>query len=384
MATKVIINGHIYTGTSEDEIKNGYIRFDEKISEVGSMDQYTRMDDEEVIDLQGKTVIPGMIDVHIHGGFGVDVMDADPEKLKLLSRKLLDEGVTTYFATTITQDHREIEEALQSVKAAMENGNASIAGVHLEGPFISEKRAGAQPLEFIVPPDIDLFLRWHEASGQSIKLVTYAPEKEGAAEFEQTMIEHGIVPSVGHSDAVREELLNSRATHATHLYNGMRGLHHREAGVAGHALLTDGLMAEVIADGIHITPDMVKLAYRLKGAKEITLISDAMRAKGMPEGEYELGGQKVWVENGQARLENGSLAGSVLTMDAAFRNIMAFTGCSISDAVQMTSGNQAAEFGLSSKGAITPGKDADFVIMDDNLQVQKTYQLGVGYEREEG
>ena len=373
---KVIINAILYTGVEGQRIESGFIRFSRTISEVGEMAFFKEQASEEVIDAGGRIIIPGMIDVHIHGGHGVDVMDADPEKLLLLSEKLLGEGVTSFFATTITQNPADIEKALKAVKAAREQG-ASIEGVHLEGPFISEKRAGAQPPEYITDPDIDQFLNWHEASGEQIKLVTYAPERPGAAEFEKVMLERGIVPSVGHSDAVRAELLESKATHATHLYNGMRGLHHREAGVVGHALLTDGMQVEIIADGIHITPDMIDLAYRVKGAEGITLISDAMRAKGMQEGEYELGGQKVWVKDGQARLEDNTLAGSVLRMDEAFRNMIKFTRCSISDAVQMTSGNQAREFGLDHKGELASGKDADFVIMNEQFEVEKTYRLGI-------
>ncbi|MBS4206768.1 N-acetylglucosamine-6-phosphate deacetylase [Bacillus sp. FJAT-50079] len=382
MQNKVLIHATIYTGESEEPIQDGFIRFSEQISEIGEMKNYKAEANEKIIDAKGQIVIPGMIDVHIHGGFSVDAMDADPEKLLFLSENLLSEGVTSFFATTMTQEHRKIESALAAAKVAKERG-ASIEGVHLEGPFISEKRAGAQPHEYIVDPDIDQFLNWYEASGEMIKLVTYAPERPGAEEFEQIMLERGIVPSVGHSDAVREELLRSKASHATHLYNGMRGLHHREAGVAGHVLLTDGIQVEIIADGIHIVPDMIDLAYRLKGAQGITLISDAMRAKGMPDGEYELGGQKVWMKDNQARLENGSLAGSVLKMDEAFRNMIDFTGCSISEAVQMTSGNQAREFGLTHKGALAPGKDADFVIMNKKLEVEGTYRLGVDHVKGE-
>jgi N-acetylglucosamine-6-phosphate deacetylase len=379
---KVVINAKIYTG--EGIIDNGFLRIEgEKILETGSMNAYQSNPNVEEIDASGKLVIPGMIDVHIHGGYGVDVMDADPEKLVFLSEQLLKEGVTSFFATTITQDYPAIEAALKSVKVAKESGRTTIEGVHLEGPFISEKRAGAQPLEFISDPDIELFLKWHHASGDQIKLVTYAPEKNGAREFENIMIENGIVPSMGHTDAVRAELLESKTTHATHLYNGMRGLHHREAGVAGHALLSSHIQAEIIGDGIHIHPDMVNLTYKIKGAKGIVLISDAMRAKGLPDGESELGGQKVIVKDGECRLENGSLAGSILTMDQAFRNIIEFTGCSIEEAVQMSSGNQAKEFGLQHKGFLKKGMDADFVIMNQNLQVEETYHLGKQYRRGE-
>ncbi|MGE8204550.1 N-acetylglucosamine-6-phosphate deacetylase [Heyndrickxia sp. NPDC080065] len=382
MGQKVIINANLYTG--EENLPNGFLRFDgEKIVATGLMNDFEHQAGDEVFDMNGKIVIPGMIDVHIHGGYGVDVMDADPEKLAFLSEQLLQEGVTSFFATTITQDYPAIEAALKSVKAAKETGKTTIEGVHLEGPFISEKRAGAQPLEYISAPDIDLFLRWHKASGDQIKLVTYAPEKEGAREFEKIMHENGIVPSMGHSDAVREELLESKTTHATHLFNGMRGLHHREAGVAGHALLSPHIQAEIIADGIHVHPDMVNLTYKLKGAEGIVVISDAMRAKGLPDGESELGGQKVFVKSGECRLANGSLAGSILTMDQAFRNIIKFTGCSVAEAVQMTSVNQAKEFKLQTKGYLKKGMDADFVIMNQHLEVEETYRLGKKFSRGE-
>ncbi|MED4977315.1 N-acetylglucosamine-6-phosphate deacetylase [Heyndrickxia faecalis] len=374
MTEKVLIHSNLYTGN--EHIADGFIRFTDKIIETGKMADYRPEAGEEVIDGKGMTTIPGMIDVHIHGGYGIDAMDADPEALVTLSQKLRQEGVTSFFATTMTQDYGKIEAALRAVKAAKEKGGTTIEGIHLEGPFVSKKRAGAQPLEYIKAPDTELFLKWVEASGNLIKLVTYAPENEGARAFENVMIERGIVPSMGHSDAVRAELLQSKATHATHLYNGMRGLHHREPGVAGHALLSPYVQVELIVDGIHVHPDMVKFTYEIKGPEKISVITDAMRAKGLPDGESELGGQKVLVKNGEARLENGALAGSILKMDDAFRNIMKFTGCSIAEAVQMTSVNQAREFGLEQKGCLAAGKDADFVLLDEQLQVKTTYHLG--------
>lgn len=369
MKTQIVINAKIYTG--QEVVENGFIRYAETIKEIGLMAQYVPQEDETVIDATGKIVIPGMIDVHIHGGYDIDAMDANSDGLVTLGKEMLKEGVTTYFPTTMTQAPEAIEAALSAAKEAKEKG-AHFEYIHLEGPYVSKKRAGAQPLEHIVPANIEQFKQWQEASGNLIKLVTYAPEEEGALEFDQYLAETGVVGTMGHTDAIDAQLKNRNITHATHLYNQMRGLHHREPGVVGHVLLNPDVMVEVITDGIHIHPDMVKLAYKLKGPKKVSVITDAMRAKGLEDGLYELGGQPVHVKDGSARLEDGTLAGSILKMDQAFRNVIEFTGCSIEDAVRMTSVNQAEEFGLNNKGALAVGKDADFVVMTENLHVYDT------------
>ncbi|QHV47342.1 N-acetylglucosamine-6-phosphate deacetylase [Bacillus cereus] len=374
MKTQIVINAKIYTG--QEIVENGFIRYAETIKEIGLMAQYVPQENETVFDATGKIVIPGMIDVHIHGGYDIDAMDANSDGLVTLGKEMLKEGVTTYFPTTMTQAPEAIEAALTAAKKAKEKG-AHFEYIHLEGPYVSKKRAGAQPLEHIVPANIEQFKQWQEASGNLIKLVTYAPEEEGALEFEQYLAETGVVGTMGHTDAIDEQLKNRKITHATHLYNQMRGLHHREPGVVGHVLLNPDVMVEVITDGIHIHPDMVKLAYKLKGPKKVSVITDAMRAKGLEDGLYELGGQPVHVKDGSARLEDGTLAGSILKMDQAFRNVIEFTGCSIEDAVLMTSVNQAEEFGLNNKGALAVGKDADFVVMNEDLHVYDTVRLGI-------
>ena len=374
MKTQVVINAKIYTG--QEVVENGFIRYAETIKEIGLMAQYVSQENETVLDAAGKIVIPGMIDVHIHGGYDIDAMDANSDGLVTLGKEMLKEGVTTYFPTTMTQAPEAIEAALTAAKEAKEKG-AHFEYIHLEGPYVSKKRAGAQPLEHIVPANIEQFKQWQEASGNLIKLVTYAPEEEGALEFEQYLAETGVVGTMGHTDAIDAQLKNRKITHATHLYNQMRGLHHREPGVVGHVLLNPDVMVEVITDGIHIHPDMVKLAYKLKGPKKVSVITDAKRAKGLEDGLYELGGQPVHVKDGSARLEDGTLAGSILKMDQAFRNVIEFTGCSIEDAVLMTSVNQAEEFGLNNKGALAVGKDADFVVMNEDLHVYDTVRLGI-------
>ncbi|MEY8347597.1 N-acetylglucosamine-6-phosphate deacetylase [Bacillus cereus] len=374
MKTQVVINAKIYTG--HEVMESGFIRYAEKIEEIGLMAQYVSQENEAVLDAEGKNVIPGMIDVHIHGGYDIDAMDANSDGLVTLGKEMLKEGVTTYFPTTMTQAPEAIEAALSAAKEAKEKG-AHFEYIHLEGPYVSKKRAGAQPLEHIVPANIEQFKQWQEASGNLIKLVTYAPEEEGAMEFEKYLAETGVIGTMGHTDAIDAQLKNRHITHATHLYNQMRGLHHREPGVVGHVLLNPNVMVEVITDGIHIHPDMVKLAYKLKGPKKVSVITDAMRAKGLEDGLYELGGQPVHVKDGSARLEDGTLAGSILKMDQAFRNVIEFTECSIEDAVLMTSVNQAEEFGLTNKGALTVGKDADFVVMTEDLHVYDTVRLGI-------
>jgi N-acetylglucosamine-6-phosphate deacetylase len=339
------------------------------------MENYVKNENETEIDGKDTVVIPGMIDIHIHGAYDVDAMDANPESMITMGKKMMQEGVTTFAPTTMTQSHDHIKKALIALKEAKKLGG-HFEFIHLEGPFVNKNRAGAQPLEYIVNPDVELFKEWQNASGGLIKLVTYAPEVDGAKELEQEFNRTNVIGTVGHSDAIGADFDGRNIAHATHLYNQMRPMHHREVGTVGHVLLDDNIMVEVIADGIHIHPDMVKLAYKLKGPRKISVITDAMRAKGLEDGEYELGGQPVFVKNNSARLKDGTLAGSILKMDEAFRNIMKFTGCTPEEAVLMTSVNQAEEFGLSNKGALKPGKDADFVQMTHDFYVIETTRQG--------
>lgn len=378
----VIINAQIVSG--DKTWKRGYIRFDgATIESVGSMDEY-RTEGETELDVDGALVTPGMIDVHIHGGYDVDTMDADEDRLRHLAKSMLAEGVTSFFATTITQSPTAITKALQSARTVIEAGDTSLVGIHLEGPFVNVDNAGAQPAEYIIDPDAEQFRTWQQEAGGHIRLVTYAPERPGARELERAMLETGAVGSTGHTNATFAENKEANVKHATHLYNQMRGLHHREPGTVGYCLLERDVMVEIIPDGIHSRHEMVDFAYRMKGADGLVVITDAMRAKGLPDGRYELGGQPVIVADGAARLEAGNLAGSVLTMDAAFRNVVTFTGCTLSEAVKMTSTNQAREFGLTKKGSIAAGFDADLVIWDDALSVTTTILQGrIAYSKED-
>lgn len=369
---KAIIHAKIYTGS--EVIEDGFIVYGEQIVEVGHMNDFSHST-LETMDAKGQTIIPGMIDIHIHGGYTVDAMDADPQKLLAFSEDLLQEGVTSFFATTMTQSKDNIAKALAAVPKGVELG-ANIAGVHLEGPYVNVEKAGAQPHEYIIPPDVNQLKEWNELANGMIKLVTFAPEKDEDQSFQSYMQQHQIVGSAGHTDATFSELAERKITHFTHLYNQMKGLHHREPGTVGYALLDEQAYVELIVDGIHVHPEMVRLVYKMKGADRICVITDAMRAKGLPDGRYELGGQPVSLKNETVTLDDGTLAGSALTMDNAFRNIMQFTGCSIEEAVKMTSVNQAEEFNLTQKGAIAPTKDSDFVLMDEHLQIISTFTKG--------
>src|SRR5690606_21287337 len=341
------------------------------------------------IDATGKnwTAFPGFIDVHIHGAAGHDAMDATPEAVKGLAGVLPKEGTTSFLATTMTQSDEAISAALKNIRDfQMEDGQAEMLGVHLEGPFISDKRAGAQPIEHIVEPSYPLFQKWQKLSGNQIRLVTLAPETTNGLAFIKNLAEDGVIASIGHSDGTLEEVqaaVRAGASHVTHLYNQMSPFHHRNPGVVGASLTEKGLTVEVIADFIHSHPTSVELAFRQKGAERLILITDAMRAKGLAPGVYDLGGQDVQVTRKDARLADGTLAGSILTMDAAIRNVQSITGCSLNELVSMTSANAAKELGLSNKGSLQEGTDADVAILDDSFTVQLTICRGsIAYTKE--
>lgn len=375
----VLTHATIYTGEQEvPVIKDAYIRFDKQIEAMGPMSELVVTSADNVVRADRKVIVPGFIDVHTHGAYGFDTMDGVTEDIIKMVHGQISEGITSVFPTTMTQAVDNISKSMEAVNEAAKQEPA-IVGVHLEGPFINPHFKGAQPEEYIIAPSIDLVKKWNELSGNRVRLITYAPEQaEDVRAFEDYLADNNIIGSIGHSNATRDFLQhNSKASHITHLYNAQRPMSHREPGVTGHAMLEDNIRTELIVDGFHVYPDMVNMAYKLKTANRIDLITDSMRAKGLGDGESELGGQKVWVKDKQARLEDGTLAGSVLEFDDAFRNVMAFTGASIEEAIQMASVNQAIEFGLTNKGTLTIGKDADLNVFSADLtSLEATYSLG--------
>lgn len=346
---------------------------DGKIVAIGKLD-----DVEPIFDTDG-VVLPGFIDEHIHGAGGADAMDGTEQALQTISEYVAKEGTTGFLATTMTQSPENIGKALKNVKTVREKGEykgAEILGVHLEGPFISPKHVGAQPLEYVAKPAPETFDKYNEISGGNIKVVTLAPEVEGGLDLVEHLAKIGVVASIGHTGAKFSDVeaaVAAGATNVTHTYNAQTPLHHREAGVVGAAMLIDELNCEMICDTIHVSVPAIKIFVKNKPHDKFTLITDAMRAKGMPDGLSELGGQQVFVKNGEARLSDGTLAGSVLKMNVAVKNLVEKVGVSFTDAVDFASANPAKNLGLyDERGSIEVGKRADFAVMDKDYNILYT------------
>lgn len=385
----VILNGIIITPFQS--LKDGMITIKKGkiITVTDKKENIAIQKDSEFIDAKGKYIVPGYIDIHVHGGGGSDVMDGEFESIRQVAATHSRFGTTAFLPTTLTMSKDKIIKSLKSIQEAKLKGTetAEILGVHLEGPYINPEKKGAQNEEDITQPSIEEFLEYNQASGHLIRLVTLAPEMPGAMDFIRFLHQQDIIASAGHTDATYQQIqdaLQAGITHVTHLFNAMRGLHHREPGVVGAALSDSRLTAEVIADGIHVHPVILQMIHRMKGIQKMVLVTDAMRATGLQDGNYDLGGQEVIVTQGQARLQDGTLAGSVLTMDKAVRNMVIKAGISLYQAIQMATYNPAKCLGIDNqKGSLEPGKDADLVILNQDLEAELTMVSGnIVYRRE--
>ena len=355
------------------------VYFDDKIRQIGGY-----VAGAEEIELpENAVVLPGFIDEHIHGAGGSDAMDGNTKDLAIIAETVAKEGTTTFLATTMTQSKENILKAMRAVKeyreAAGEQG-ARIAGVHLEGPFIAAAHKGAQPLEYVAAPDAKTFDEYNAACGNAIKIITLAPETDGALDFIRHIVAQGTVVSIGHTGAKYAEVkaaMEAGATNVTHTYNAQSPLHHREIGVVGSALLLEDLYCELICDTIHVSVPAMQLLVKNKRADKLALITDAMRAKGLADGVSELGGQTVYVKCGEARLADGTLAGSVLRMNRALQNMVEKVGVPFTQAVDYCTINPARTLKMENEaGSIAEGKRADFAVLNDKFDVLYTVRDG--------
>lgn len=345
---------------------------DRRVLSIRSQSEGEIPADAKHLDFPGTTLAPAFLDVHIHGGAGHDVMEATPEALAKVSGFLASRGTGKFLATTVTAPLdatlRSLSGLAKLIEAAKEDNwhGARPLGIHLEGPFLSHAKRGVHPPEHLLAPEISIFDRMFEAAEGHVRLITLAPELPGAVELAAHATAKGVRVSVGHSNATAEETkkaIAAGASSATHTFNAMRALDHREPGILGTVLTTDLLYAELICDGIHVDQALIPLWWRAKGGKRGILVTDAMSAAGMPDGEYTLGGFPVHVADGRATA-NGVLAGSVLTLDRALKNFVAFTGATLEDALPLLTRNPAAMTGFEDfAGTLRVNGPADFVAL---------------------
>ncbi len=373
---KGIRNGKIIL---PDAIAEGKVLvFDSQIKGVFSEEEAASLCD-EIIDAQGAYISPGFVDVHIHAYMGADVSNGSSEQVRSISENILKNGVTAYCPTTMTVSVPEIRKALQvcrSLKQESKTWNgAEILGVHAEGPFINPARKGAQNEAHILPPDASFVLEYKDI----ISLMTIAPEMPGMEEFIRTVRSRSdVVLSVGHTCANYEETKNAikwGVTHSTHTFNAMVGLLHRDPGTVGGVLTSDEVYCELITDTFHVHPGLYQMLYDLKGDR-LVAITDCISAAGLPEGEYVSGGLKYTVKGIECRLEDGTIAGSILRMNKGLLNMVTHTDLPLYEAVNLFSRNPACSVNANTKGTLEAGKDADIILLDESFEVLSAFRMG--------
>lgn len=336
----------------------------------------------EIIDQSGKWIAPGLVDTHIHGYKNHDVMDNDADGIKVMSETLLSCGVTSFLPTTLTSSKERLKDVAETIgKMYKEVDGAKIQGIYFEGPFFTEEHKGAQNPSYFGDPDLDTFHEWQEASGGLIKKIALAPERKGVKEFVKTVTDEGVVVSLGHSNATLEEAqeaVEAGASVFVHAYNGMRGLNHREPGMVGALLTLQHVFSELICDGHHVHPQAAEVLMEKAGHDHVALITDCMMAGGMPDGNYNLGEFPVVVAEGTARLESGNLAGSILKLKEAIKNVVDWGIATPEQAVMMASYVPAVSCKIDDKcGMIAEGRAADFIVLETNMDLVATYLDGV-------
>lgn len=341
-----------------------------------------------VYDLQGMTVVPGFVDLLVHGGNGAGFADDDdPEALKKISEFFFQHGTTGLLASLFSKRMDLLKKDMNRIADYIEkHDDTNIWGIHMEGPFINPAIKGAHKIEYLWEPNVNMWNELYASSRGHIKLMTISPELQGNIDVIRKASSQGVVPSIGHTLALYDDIekaIDNGAAHVTHMFNAMRPFHHREAGIMVAALLRNELKVELIADGIHVHPIVMQLLHNIKGSGGIILVTDAIRASGMPNGEYHFMDQKIIVKDKKAYLENGTLAGSTLTMEEAVKTMVKEVGVPITDAIRMASLNGAKVLGVEhKKGILAVGKDADLVVLDEDFNVHATiYEGTVKYSR---
>ncbi|MEO5297142.1 N-acetylglucosamine-6-phosphate deacetylase [Enterococcus cecorum] len=334
-----------------------------------------------IIDYADKWIAPGLVDTHIHGYKNHDVMDNDPEGIKVMSSALLECGVTSFLPTTLTSSRERLLAVSKTIRAVKDEvDGAKIQGIYFEGPFFTEEHKGAQNPSYFSDPSLEVFHEWQEASGHLIKKIALAPEREGVEEFVETITNEGVVVALGHSNATLKEAtkaVDAGASVFVHAFNGMRGLNHREPGMVGAMLTVKEIFAELIADGHHVHPKAVELLVQTIGYDKVALITDCMMAGGMPDGDYILGEFPVVVANGTARMKEGNLAGSILKLYEGMRNVVKWGVATPYQAVMMASYIPAVSCNIADQcGSIQKGHAADFIVLDKEMNLVATYLDG--------
>ncbi|MGB6987812.1 MAG: N-acetylglucosamine-6-phosphate deacetylase [Candidatus Sulfotelmatobacter sp.] len=380
--------------TPQEEIKDPLLFIEDGlVSAVSSRAQREIPKNAKVIDLTNDALAesilaPGFVDIHMHGGAGVDLMRAAPGELPRLNKFLTTHGVTGYFPTTVAAPLDQTCAALERLADAIEAAQGSLGegdalqarplGIHLEGPFLSHKRRGVHPPEYLVEPTLQIFDRLWQAARGHVRMITIAPELPGALEVIAEAARREVCVSIGHSDATLEAAragVRAGARHATHTFNAMRPLDHRDPGILAEVLTDRQLSADIIADGIHVAPEVIQIFLRAVGLERSVLITDAMAAAGMPDGTYQLGPIQVEVKDGKAT-KDGTLAGSVLTMDRAVRNITRFSHWTLREAVRAATLNATRAVGLAQHGELAPGAEANIIVLSPDGDVRRTIVRG--------
>ncbi len=388
---KAVIAGKVYSPSHE--ITDAVVLIEgSRITRVGPRSKVKVPRGAEVLDHRKLTLVPGFIDVHIHGACGNDFMDGTIQSVTSAAKFLARKGTTSFLASTVTagvdntfKAIRALSEAIRTQHLPGESGQeqppaAELLGIHFEGPFLNAKRPGAQPAEHVQPPSVELLRKFIDAADGHGMAITLAPEVEGAMALLKYARRRGVRVAIGHSDATVEEAeraLDAGATHATHTFNAMRPFNHRDPGIIGAVLADDRVLAELICDGVHVHPGAVRLLAKSKGLEHILLISDGGPGTGRPDGNYRIHNFDVTIVDGVCRNLEGHLAGSTTTLDAELRNLAKFTGSSYADVLPCATKNPARLLGLEKrKGVIAPGADADMVALDAKYRVVQTYVRG--------